>query len=192
MRRTGNVRILARAVVHDLHQRRLRLRANPSRSPSPMRRYTSSACVRIAVSRSPSNALRRMPWPASHFTRFGACSTPTIGTSSGFSIWLFARDSASVRMPSMIAGVISGPSTSASISVRLSRTNSRSSFIRMVRIECIDFMRAGPLPIRSVARRHPRGSTRRSARAIRPPCLARRRARARSRRCDRTARRPPA
>ena len=50
----------------------------------------------------------------------------------------------------MIAGVISGPSTSASNSVRLSRTNSRSSFMRMVRIECIDFMRAGPLPIRSV------------------------------------------
>jgi hypothetical protein len=94
-----DVRILARAVVHDLHHRRLPSCQSFAKSPGD-RTYTSSHLRADRACRD----RRRMPCdgcPARPGTRRGsaACSTPTIGTSSGFSIWLFARDSASVRMP---------------------------------------------------------------------------------------------
>jgi sodium transport system permease protein len=94
-----------------------------------------------------------------------------------------------VLLPMISTGISNGPISSAIATERRSRSTSSSSFFITVNSE---LMRAIPLQNRSSGRRRLPGWIRRSARATRPASLAPSPCRARSPRCDRTARPPPA
>jgi hypothetical protein len=97
-----------------------------------MRSTASSSRMRIAASGSAGAASMTTPRVFIQASRFGACSAPTTGSSSGFSARSSCTEITRLISTANSTGPISVPSTKVLNMVRLSRAFSRTSFQKTV------------------------------------------------------------